>query len=152
VGDRDDILSMLEESRSELASAIQGLPDDKMAVPLADDWSAKDIMGHITAWDEVTVSDLRRIARGRLPTLAAFREAEVDSWNAFLIRPRKLFPLPQIRAEFEEARAEMVVALKELPEGLLAQGQMVRNIFAIMANHEKDHARQVREWRQREGF
>jgi hypothetical protein len=67
------------------------------------------------------------------------------------MRPRRLFPLPQIRAEFEEARAEMVAALKDLPEGLLAQGQMVRNILAIMANHEKDHARQVREWRQAEG-
>jgi hypothetical protein len=143
---------MLQESRNELAGAIQGLPDDKMAVPLVDDWSAKDVMGHITAWDEVTASDLRRIARGRLPCLAAFREAEVDSWNAFLIRPRKLFPLPQIRAEFGEARAEMVSALKDLPEGLLAQGQMVRNIFAIMTNHEKDHARQVREWRQAHGI
>jgi hypothetical protein len=152
VSDRDDLLSMLQESRSELASAVQGLPDDKMTVPLADDWSAKDVMGHITAWDEFTASDLRRIARGRLPCLAAFRESEVDSWNAFLIRPRKLFPLPQIRAEFEEARAEMVATLKALPEGLLAQGQMVRNIFAIMAGHEKDHARQVREWRQREGI
>jgi len=152
VSDRDDLQSMLEESRRELAGAIQGLPDDKMTVPLADDWSPKDIMGHITAWDEFTVSDLRRIARGRLPCLAAFREADVDSWNAFLIRPRKLFPLPQIRAEFEEARAEMAAALKDLPEGLLAQGQMVRNIFTIMTNHEKDHARQVREWREREGL
>jgi len=119
---------------------------------MAGDWSVKDIMGHIASWDEFTVSDLRRISRGRLPCLAAFREAEVDSWNAFLIRPRKLFPLPQIRAEFEEARAEMVAALNELPAGLLAQGQMVRNIFAIMTNHEKDHARQVREWRQAEGL
>jgi hypothetical protein len=152
VSDRDEILSMLEDSRSELASAIRGLPEDKMTVPLADEWSAKDIMGHITSWDEFTASDLRRIARGRLPCLAAFREADVDSWNAFLIRPRKLFPLPQIQAEFEEARAEMVAALKDLPEGLLAEGQMVRNIFVIMANHEKDHARQVREWRQQEGL
>ena len=152
MSDRDELLAMLQESRSELAGAIQGLPDDKLTVPLADDWSAKDIMGHITAWDEVTVGDLRRIARGRLPTLAAFRESEVDNWNAFLIRPRKLFPLPQIRAEFEEARAEMVAALKDLPEGLLARGQMVRNIFAIMTNHEKDHARQVREWRQAQGI
>jgi len=152
VSDRDDLLSMLQESRSELAGAIQGLPEDKMTVPLADDWSVKDFMGHIAAWDEFTVSDLRRIARGRLPCLAAFREADVDNWNAFLIRPRKLFPLPQIRAEFEEARAEMAAVLKELPEGLLAQGQMVRNIFAIMTNHEKDHARQVREWRHAEGL
>ena len=152
MSDRDGLLSMLQESRRELAGAIQGVADDRMSVPFAGDWSVKDIMGHIASWDEFTVSDLRRISRGRLPCLAAFREADVDNWNAFLIRPRKLFPLPQIRAEFEEARAEMVAALKDLPEGLLAQGQMVRNIFAIMTNHEKDHARQVREWRQAEGL
>ena len=152
MSDRDELLSMLRESRNELSSAIQGLPDDKLTVPLAGDWSVKDFMGHIASWDEFSVSDLRRIARGRLPCFAAFREAEVDNWNAFLIRPRKLFPLPQIRAEFEEARAEMVAALKDLPERLLAQGQMVRNILAIMANHEEDHARQVREWREREGL
>jgi hypothetical protein len=143
---------MLEESRNELLSAVQGLPEDKMTVSWAGDWSAKDIMGHIASWDEFSVGDLRRIARGRIPCLAAFREADVDNWNAFLIRPRKLFPLPQIRAEFEEARAEMMAALKDLPEGLLAQGAMARNIFVIMANHEKDHARQLREWRQAEGL
>jgi hypothetical protein len=143
---------MLQESRSELTSAIQGLPDDKMTALVAGDWSAKDTMGHIAAWDEFTVADLRRIALGRLPCLAAFRETEVDSWNAFLIRPRKLFPLPQIRAEFEEARADMLAAINDLPEALLAEGQMARTIFLIMANHEKDHARQVREWREREGI
>ena len=152
MGDKDDVLSMLDESRKDLAGAIQGLPDDKLTAPLGDNWCAKDIMGHIASWDEFTVSDLRRIARGRLPCLAAFREPDVDSWNAFLMRPRRLFPVAQTRAEFEEARAEMVAAMKDLPEGLLAQGQMVRNIFAIMANHEKDHARQVREWRQAEGI
>ena len=152
MSDKDDVLSMLHESRKELASAIEGLPDDKLTAPLGDNWCAKDVMGHIASWDEFTVNDLRRIARGRLPCLAAFREPDVDSWNAFLMRPRRLFPVAQIRAEFEEARAEMVTALKDLPEGLLAQGQMVRNIFSIMSNHEKDHARQVREWRQAEGI
>jgi hypothetical protein len=122
-----------------------------MTVPLAGEWSAKDLMGHIASWDELSLSDLRRIARGRIPCLAAFREADVDNWNAFLMRPRRLFPLPQIQAEFEEARAEMVAALKDLPEKLMAQGTMVRNIVAVMANHEKDHARQLREWREQEG-
>ncbi len=152
MGDRDELLSILRESRGELIGAIQGLPDDKMTAIVAGDWSAKDTMGHIAAWDEFTVADLKRIARGRLPCLAAFRETEVDSWNAFLIRPRKLFPLPQIRAEFEEARAEMMAAIGDLPEALLAEGQMARTIFLIMANHEKDHARQVREWREREAI
>jgi hypothetical protein len=76
----------------------------------------------------------------------------VDDWNAFLMRPRRLFPLPQIQAEFEEARAALLAALKDLPEALLARGTMACNIVAVFANHEKDHARQVREWRQAEGL
>jgi len=151
VSDRDELLSRLQESRDELLSAIRGLPEDKLTALLASDWSVKDIMGHIASWDEFSAGDLRRIARGRLPCLAAFREGEVDDWNAFLMRPRRLFPLPQILAEFEEARAEMLAALNDLPEPLLARGTMVRNIVAVFANHEKDHARQVREWRQAEG-
>jgi len=152
MSDRDELLSRLQESRDELVSAIQGLPDDKLTAPLAGEWSAKDIMGHIASWDEFTASDLRRIACGRLPCLAAFREDEVDNWNAFLMRPRRVFPLPQIQAEFEEARAEMLAALKGLPEALLAKGTMVRNIVGVFANHEKSHAQQIREWRQREGI
>jgi len=152
MSDRDELLSRLQESRDELVSAIRGLPDDKLTAPMAGEWSAKDIMGHIASWDEFTASDLRRIACGRLPCLAAFREDEVDNWNAFLMRPRRVFPLPQIQAEFEEARAEMLAALKDLPEALLAKGTMVRNIVGVFANHEKSHAQQIREWRQREGI
>jgi len=152
VSDRDELLSMLQESRNELVSAIQGLPNDKLTAPMAGEWSVKDIMGHIASWDEFSADDLRRIARGRIPCLAAFREDEVDNWNAFLMRPRRLFPLPQVQAEFEEARAGMVAALKDLPEALTARGTMVRNIVAVFANHEKSHAQQVREWRQAEGL
>jgi hypothetical protein len=151
VSDRDELLSRLQKSRDELASAIQRLPEDKMTAPLAGEWSAKDLMGHIASWDELALGDLRRVARGRIPCLAALRQEDVDDWNAFLMRPRRLFPLPQIQAEFEETRAEVVAALKDVPEGLMGKGQMVRNLLNMLANHEKDHARQVREWRQQEG-
>lgn len=152
MGDRDNLLAMLQESRSELAAAVRGLPQDRMTVPWYGDWSTKDVMGHIASWDELTVADLNRIARGRLPCLAAFREADVNDWNAFLMRPRKLFPLPQIEAEFEECRAALLGMAKELPENFLAKGHMVRTILEVTVNHEKDHAGRLREWRQREGI
>ena len=151
MSDRDELLSRLQESRDELVSAIRGLPEDKLTAPFAGEWTAKDIMAHIASWDEFSASDLRRIGCGRIPCLAAFRETEVDDWNAFLMRPRRIFPLPQVQAEFEEGRAALVAALKDLPEALLARGTMVRNIVGVFANHEKDHARQVREWRQEHG-
>ena len=152
MSDRDELLSRLQESRDELVSAIRGLPEDKLTAAFAGEWTAKDIMAHIASWDEFSASDLRRIGCGRIPCLAAFRETEVDDWNAFLMRPRRVFPLPQIQAEFEEARAEMLAALNDLPEQLMARGTMVHNIVGVFANHEKSHAQQIREWRQREGI
>lgn len=152
MSDRDELLDMLQESRDELVTAMRGLREDRMTAPVAGEWSIKDVMGHIASWDEFMFNDLSRIARGRVPCLAAFREAEVDDWNAFLMRPRKLFPLSQIEAEFDEARAEIVAALKGLPEKLMAEGQMMRTVILILANHEKDHARQIREWRQQQGI
>src|SRR3972149_975944 len=81
--------------------AIRGIPEDRLAAPMHGEWSAKDLVAHISAWNEHTSLDARRIARGHVPCIATFREADVDEWNAFLVRPRKLFPAAQVRSELE---------------------------------------------------
>src|SRR4029453_4398189 len=62
---RSDTYRPLTESRGRLNSAIDGLPPDKMLVPLLNDWSVKDILTHITSWDELLLPDIYRLPRGR---------------------------------------------------------------------------------------
>jgi hypothetical protein len=144
-------LADLAAAHIDFKEAVRGIPSDKLADPVVGEWSAKDVIAHISSWDELASLDLRRIGRGHVPTLAAFREADVDEWNGFFMRGRKLFPAPQVYHELEERYEMLVEALETVPEAMFQQGGMVTNFLAISVHHYQDHAANIREWREREG-
>lgn len=128
------------------------IPEDRLTVAMHGEWSAKDVIAHVSSLSEATALDVSRMARGHVPCLAAFREAEVDEWNGYLMRGRKLFPPAQVYSELESRYDMLVEALEAVPEAMFEGGHMVTNILAVIIHHYGDHAGHVREWRQREGI
>ncbi|MDP2673581.1 MAG: hypothetical protein Q8Q00_01585 [Dehalococcoidia bacterium] len=131
---------------------VRCIPEEKLVVPMHGEWSAKDLIAHISSWNEHTSLDARRIARGHVPCIAAFREADVDEWNAFLVRPRKLFPAAQVMFELEGCYDMLVEALGAVPQAMFEPGNMLPNVLAIVVGHYGEHARHIREWREGEGI
>ena len=131
---------------------VRGVPEDRLSVPMHGEWSAKDLAAHISSWNEFTAQDMRRLARGHVPCIAAFREADVNEWNAFLVRPRKLFLVGQVLSELEGCYHALVEALETVPQAMFEQGQMVANILQIVRGHYREHAGNIRAWRQAEGI
>jgi len=153
MGPPHELLSQLEAARQELVAALQGLPEEKMTTPMLGEWSVRDVLAHIAAWDEVAAQDLRRLAKGRVPTVAAIRgQEDVDRWNGFFVAARRPFPLSQVLAELEENRAYLRQVLAELPEALFGEGQPGRTFCEIPARHDREHAEQIRRWRQEQGL
>ncbi len=145
-------LADLAAAHVDFKEAVRGIPDDKVTVPMHGDWSAKDLAAHVSSWNEMGALDMRRFARGHVPCIAAFREADVNEWNGFLMRPRKLFPPAQVFHELEGCYDSMAEALAAVPEAMFQPGQMVSNFLMIAVHHYGDHAGHIREWRQREGI
>ncbi len=152
MSDKSQAISALEVAYGELQRAADGIPDGRMTDVWFGEWSAKDLLAHMASWDEVLHEDLHRIGRGHIPTFAAFREAEVNDWNAFLVKPRKLFLLAQVRFESQHWHEQAVASFAALPEALFAPGNMVAALAAIDTGHYLDHARVIREWREKEGI
>ncbi len=150
--DKSKALADLQAAYQELQQSASGVPDDKMGAVWSGEWSAKDILAHIASWDEFASLDLQRLGRGHMPCLAAFKEAEVNDWNGFLMRPRRLFPLPQVRFESEHCHRQLVDVLNALPEAVFAPGNMAAAFLAIATAHCRDHAGNIRGWRQKEGL
>jgi hypothetical protein len=148
---KSKVLADLAAAHMDFKESIRGIPEDKLTVTMLGEWSAKDVIAHISSWDEMATLDVRRIGRGHVPFLAAFREADVDQWNAFLMRGRKLFPPAQVFHELEERHDTLVEALEAIPEAMFQQGSMVANFLAVAVYHYRDHAGHIREWREREG-
>ena len=131
--------------------ALRGIPEDRLSLPMHGEWSAKDIVAHVSSWSEFSAQDMRRLARGHVPCIAAFREADVNEWNAFFMRPRKLFPAAQVMAEMEGCYDALAEALATVPQAMFEPGQLVSNLLALIGGHYRDHARHIREWREGEG-
>ena len=132
--------------------AVRGIPEEKLVVLMHGEWSVKDLIAHISSWNEFTSLDMRRLARGHVPCMAAFREADVNEWNAFLVRPRKLFPVPQVMAELEGCYHALAEALATVPQAMFEPGNMVANILLIARGHYREHTGHIRQWRSKEGI
>src|SRR3972149_9693690 len=108
-------LADLAAAHLDFKETVRGIPDDKLTVAMLGEWSAKDVIAHVSSWEELAALDLRRIGRGHVPFVAGFREADVNEWNAFLMRGRKLFPPAQVFHELEGRYDMLVEALEPVP-------------------------------------
>jgi len=152
VSDKSEALAALKATRRDALDAVDGIPDERMSVPAFGTWAVKDVLCHLTSWEQAAVPDLHRIARGQVPQLATFRLEEIDDWNAWLMRSRNLFPLPQVIHELNDSRQQFVEALNALPDGLFATGQPVRMLVDSLIDGNRTHADEIRGWREREGI
>lgn len=150
MSEKSDAIAALEAVRRETLDAIDGVPEEKMAVAAFGTWSIKDVLCHLTSWEQLAVADLQRVSRGHVPQLATFRGEDVDDWNACLMRSRNLFPLPQVMFELEDSRRHLLAALNEMPDGLFASGQMVRMLSDGLVHGEQGHVADIRAWRQQQ--
>jgi len=114
-----------------------------MLQPLPGDWSVKDILTHVTSWEELILLDLRRIQLGRQP---ARYHAGNDRWNPVLMNGRQAFSLDQVLTEFSEVFDALTSLLNALDDSLIP-GE-VTGICNVLAMHYWEHATQINAWRQ----
>jgi len=88
---KEEALARLAESRRALHQAIEGLSEEKMTqIQVEGVWTIKDVLGHITSWEETCLELLRRYADG-----GPFEVKVIEdylTWNAALLRHRTSRP------------------------------------------------------------
>ena len=146
----NDTCALLDDARKELMTSINGLAEDHMESLLPDGWSVKDILAHLAMWEEAALPDMRRAARGDKTALGAWDHSFDDQWNNIHFALRKSFPLRQVLTELAESRRGTMDFLESLDVERFAGG-FIANTSAIHARHDREHAEQIRNWRQQQG-
>lgn len=152
-GDKDQLLKALEQARNELRASYQGLSEGNMTrLGAVGEWSVKDVLSHVASWEEVALPDLARLARGDMAILASMDlySANYDDANSMIMSMRRNLPLDQVLRELDLLRADFMTAVSRLPESALAEGQFGRILVQITAEHDKEHAENIRQWRSKE--
>ncbi len=160
---QSEVLSALHTHRAVLLAALDGLSDSAMQEPgVIDDWSVKDILTHLTAWEAELVARLAQARQGKKPANTNLTPAQADELNAQWRKEYKNRPLDRVLADFRAVRGQTITQVESLAEEDLNDPKryswlggaplwewIERDSFG---HHEAEHTAQIKAWRQRRGY
>jgi hypothetical protein len=116
--DKLALLAQLRAGRSRLDAAVNAIPDAAMADRVDDEWTRKDVIAHLEAWERRAVELLERLRAGDPMT----DREDTDDINArFFARDRDR-SLADVRAGERDAYALMLATIDGAPDEELFDG------------------------------
>jgi uncharacterized damage-inducible protein DinB len=113
----DELQRRLREGRAGLDEALALFPVERWEEPLlADGWSVKDTLAHLTHWQNEVIDRLGWPAERRRPPLDA---AAIDRINAEVYAAQREAPLRDVRRQFEQACDSFSAAFAALDDAAL---------------------------------
>ena len=117
--DKPALLAQLRAGRSRLDAALAALPDAAMADRVDDEWTRKDVIAHLEAWERRAVELLERLRAGETMT----NHEETDDINArFFARDRDR-SLADVRTGERVAFERMLAAIEGARDEELFDGK-----------------------------
>jgi uncharacterized protein (TIGR03083 family) len=150
LADKQAIRMELQEAWQQVKGLVDSLSERDIEQPgVVEEWSVKDLLGHMAFWAQKGASDLRLLAAGRQNEIQTPGDA-LDVWNAREAASRKEKPPAEARAEWEASFEDALRALDETPSALLdveVKGwpQLTR-FLEDTTRHYNEHAGHIRAW------
>jgi len=154
---KQELIETLDFSRGAIDDLLEGAPDETLLAPgLNGEWSVKDLLAHLTAWEAEMVRALAQLRQGGRPAYFDIGAEQVDALNAQFYRENKDRPLERILADFEGVRAQLIrqveryssAELNAPPKGVGGTTTILEYIRSETLKHEQDHLPDLRAWRE----
>jgi len=117
-----ELLQRIHGEYDKLEQALSPLSDEQMLAAPAAGWSVKDLLAHITAWQQI----LLRFHIGRQPFAEAapgiavdYATSDVDTINDALYRRDRDKPLPEVLEAFRRSHRQTLAAVEGMSEAEL---------------------------------
>ncbi len=149
---RTQLHAKIHAQRAALMESLIGLEASVLVgEPMMDGFTAKDLLAHIAAWDELFTYRIEMILSGRASELAG---VEMDERNAVLYQERKDWPLEKAVYAFVTARRDFLAALAQVSDEDLHRVQdlpwgqdTIRSWSQYRHRHDRAHAADITAWR-----
>jgi hypothetical protein len=143
---KGEILERVRSTHGEFALSLAQIAPDRMTQPgVNGEWTVKDVLAHITWWEQHL---LRRLRTGQddLYTPDVDPRETTREANAATFAASRERPLDDVRAEFDASYRELLAVLEALPMQVAAQDEVYEAIGADTFEHYPDHTEMLRAW------
>jgi len=155
---KSKLLDQIESERKLLEGTLAGLGEDEMTRPGANaEWSVKDVLAHIVAWERLLQRCLAQVQGGVAPELVPLdiEGQELDELNRRIYVENRDRPLDDVLGEFERSYEESVAAVGATAEEVLIVPGRVEALggkplwHVVAANtfeHYREHRQSLQAW------
>ena len=150
-----EMLARMQEERARLEAVLGQLSPAQMALPGVEaDWSVKDILAHIVAWEGFMRSRMAAALRGEMPGTPQ-SDADVDQMNAGFFQANKNLPLEEVLAKFADSYQQSYQLVVDTPEADLEDAERFpwrrgRPLCMLVGGntwwHYEEHRQSIETW------
>jgi DinB family protein len=150
---RDQLLARLDAAWKDFEASYAGLSARQLLIPnVTGAWSVRDIIAHVTWWEEEALEHLPLIRDGGRPPRYSVKYGGINAFNALMTDRRRGLSLTEVLQQHDDVHARLVAYVASTPEELLRTETRFRRRLKLDAiGHYPIHARAVRAWRERTG-
>ena len=149
INDRQFLLHRMDETRESFEALLPRIDPQSQIYP---GWTIKDMLAHMTGWDDATIDSLRSHVVDRPPSVAAIRS--LDEYNLSTVTSRQDLNYEQVLKEWRLTRQVLRTLIEEMPADKFlepvvvpwGEKSTVSFLVEMFRDHEEEHVRDILEW------
>jgi hypothetical protein len=143
------LLQQLDRAWTDFKSSYAGLSNEALLEPgVTRAWSVRDIIAHVTTWEEEALKHLPALLEGGRPPRYSTAYGGIDAFNALMTAKKKDLSLDEVFRQQEDVHRRLVAWIVQAPEDQLGGETRVRRRIRLDAyGHYPKHAAAIRAWR-----
>ena len=148
--DRMQLLKRIDRAWEEFKASYVGLLDSELLEPcVSGNWSVRDIIAHVTWWEEEALKHLPVILAGGKPLRYSVAYGGIDTFNAQMTEQKRNLSLDQVLRQRDETHHRLIDFVQTVPEDQIARETRFRRRLRLDTySHYPKHAEAIRKWRE----
>jgi len=146
---KGQLLRKLEQAWADFQASFAGLPAEQLVEPgVMGEWSVKDILAHVSTWEEEALKYLPLILQGGQPPRYADLYGGIDAFNAVAAEQARGRPLFEVLRQLEATHARLIDYVRNAPEEEITKETRFRRRLRLDTySHYPEHTAAILEWR-----
>ena len=142
---RQQLLKKLDAAWTALKESYAGLSDSQMIEPgVTADWSVKDILAHVTTWEEEALKYLPLIIEGGRPPRYSILYGGIDAFNEQKTAQKRGLSLSEVLRQLNETHERLIYYVQRVPEEQFTRETPFRHRLRLDTyTHYPLHARKI---------
>ncbi len=148
---RQQVLDRLAAAWQEFEESYAGLRNAQLLQPgVTGEWSVRDIIAHVTWWEEEALKHLPVIREGGRSPRYSTTYGGIDAFNALMTEQRRSLSLATVMQQHNYVHAALVDYVAQSPQALFTtETRFRRRLRFDTYGHYAIHASAIRNWRVR---